>query len=59
MKLFHLYCNIFDSFFYSTASLITEIKTQEDKKKKEEKEILKDLDVVKEKANEVLLKLGL
>lgn len=51
-------CNSVQSTSIFSASLVDEIKTQDRAKKESEKEILKDLDSVKEKADEVLQKLG-
>lgn len=50
---------IFSIIFYKwIVSLSNELKSQDEYKKEKEKEILRDLDSVKSKANEVLQKLG-
>lgn len=43
---------------FFTVSLSNELKSQDEYKKEKEKEILRDLDSVKSKADEVLQKLG-
>ena len=53
----HVLCTCYH-FYEFTVSLSNELKSQDEYKKEKEKEILRDLDSVKTKADEVLQKLG-
>ena len=57
LKSAHYYSNYYLQIFF-TVSLSNELKSQDEYKKEKEKEILRDLDSVKSKADEVLQKLG-
>lgn len=52
------YCSNYYLQILFTVSLSNELKSQDEYKKEKEKEILRDLDSVKSKADEVLQKLG-